>query len=118
MSIPSSNVKYVSVTCLLEAIGTAKDRYVVSPVEGTIRQIFSVLDTAVDGDNALTFACDGTSITGSGITHASSGSAAGEMKSSVPTAANTCKKGSVLKCTTDGGGSTGQARITFLIEQA
>jgi hypothetical protein len=117
MPVPSVSQRYISVTLLLEALGTGKDRFVVSPVEGKVKQIFSVLDTAVDGDNVLTFAIGGTAITGGTVTHAASGSAAGEVKSCVPSAANTVLKGQALKATTDGGGAAGQARITFLIEQ-
>jgi hypothetical protein len=118
MGIPSSNVKYVAVDVLVEALGTAKTRYVVCPVEGTVREIFSVLDVAVDGDNVLTFGIGGTAITGGTVTHPSSGSAAAEIKTAVPTAANTVLKGQYLSAATDGGGSVGQARVTFLIEQA
>lgn len=118
MGIPASNVKYVSCDVLVEALGTAKTRYVVCPVEGTIRQIFSVLDVAVDGDNVLTFGINGTAITGGTVTHAASGSAAGEVKQCQPSAANYVYKGQYLSAATDGGGAAGQCRVTFLVEQA
>jgi hypothetical protein len=117
MPVPSVSQRYISVEVLVEALGTAKTRYVVSPVEGKVKQIFSVLDVVVDGDNLLTAKIGGTAITGGTMTHASSGSAAGEVKSCVPTAANTVLKGQSLSIDTDGGGTTGQARVTFLIEQ-
>lgn len=118
MSAPvSKSARYVAVTVLVEALGTAKTRYVVCPVEGKVVQVFSALDVAVDGDNVLTFAIAGTAITGGTVTHASSGSAAGEVKSCVPTAANTVLKGQALSAATDGGGNAGQARVTFLIDQ-
>lgn len=116
MSSPTRNVNYTAVTVLLEAIGTAKDRYVVCPVEGKVIYISSVLDVAVDGDNVLTFAIGGTAITGGTVTHPASGSAAGEVKACVPTGANSVKRGQALKASTDGGGSAGQARVTFLID--
>lgn len=117
MGIPNSNNKYISVNVLVEALGTAKTRYVVCPVKGTVRQIFSVLDVAVDGDNVLTAKIEGTAITGGTMTHPSSGSAAGEVKQCTPTAANSVRKGQALSVDTDGGGSAGQCQVTFLIEQ-
>lgn len=117
MAVPAVSQRYIAVTVLVEALGTAKTRFVVSPVEGTVKQIFSVLDTAVDGDNLLTAAIAGTAITGGTMTHAASGSAAGEVKSCIPTAANSVRKGQALSIATDGGGAAGQAHVTFLIEQ-
>lgn len=117
MPVPSVSSRYVALTVLVEALGTAKTRYVVCPVAGEVVQIFSVLDVTVDGDNLLTAKIDGTAITGGTMTHASSGSAAGEVKQCTPTAANSVLKGQALSIDTDGGGTTGQARVTFLIEQ-
>ena len=117
MASPVSNNRYISVQVLVEALGTAKTRYVACPVNGTVKHILSTLDVAVDGDNVLTFAISGTAITGGTVTHASSGSAAGEVKAAVPTAANTVKRGQTLSAATDGGGNAGQAQVTFLIEQ-
>jgi hypothetical protein len=117
MGIPVSNDRYLALTVLVEALGTAKDRYVACPVNGKLKAILSILDVTVDGDNVISVAIDGTAVTGGSVTHASSGSAAGEMKYAEPSAANTCKRGSKIKVSTDGGGSTGQSRVTLLIEQ-
>lgn len=117
MGAPVTNDRYLCVTLLLESIGTAKTRYVACPVNGKVKAVMSVLDVTVDGDNVITAGIQGTAITGISMTHAASGSAAGEVKYAEPTAANTCKRGQYLSATTDGGGTTGQARITFLIEQ-
>lgn len=118
MSNPvSSNNRYISVTTLLEAIGTAKDRYAACPVNGKVVRIQSALDVVVDADNVLTFGIGATAITGGTVTHALSGTAAGEVRSCNPTAANTVKAGQALRATSDGGGTVGQCRVTFLIEQ-
>jgi hypothetical protein len=117
MAVPVSNDRFVALTVLVESIGTAKTRYVASPVNGKVRSIVSVLDVTVDGDNVITAAIQGTAITGASVTHASSGSAAGEVKYAECTAANTIKRGQNIGVATDGGGSTGQARVTILIEQ-
>lgn len=116
MSSPTRNVNYVAVDVLCEAMGTAKTRYVVSPCEGKVVYIASVLDVAVDGDNVLTFAIGGTAITGGTVTHAASGSAAGEVKAAIPSAVNSVKRGQALSVATDGGGAAGQCRVTFLID--
>lgn len=118
MPVPSVSARYVAVTLLVEALGTAKTRFVVCPVEGKVKQIFSTLDVVVDGDNLLTAKIAGTAITGGTMTHLASGSAAGEVKQCQPTAANTVLKGQTLSIDTDGGGTTGQAHVTFLIEQS
>lgn len=117
MASPVSNDRYISVEVLVEALGTAKTRYVACPVNGVVKHILSVLDVAVDGDNVITCGIAGTAITGGSVTHPSSGSAAGEVKAAVPTAANTVKRGQYLSAATDGGGNAGQCRVTFLIEQ-
>ncbi len=117
MSLPVSNVKYIAVNVLVEALGTAKTRYAVAPCDGTIVYIASGLDVTVDGNNILTFGANGTLMTGGTVTHPSSGSAAGEVKACIPTALNTVKRGQTLSAITDGGGSTGQCNVTFLIEQ-
>lgn len=117
MSTPDSNDRYISVTVLVEALGTAKSRFVASPVKGVIRQIFGILDVTVDGDNVITSKIDTVAVTGGGFTFPSSGSAAGEMHVATPTALNLVNKGSAIELITDGGGTTGQARFTILIEQ-
>lgn len=115
--IPVSNDRYLSLEVLVEALGTAKTRYVACPVQGKLKAILSTLDVAVDGDNVLTVAINAVAVTGGTVTHLASGSAAGELKYAVPTAANSVKRGSVISVATDGGGAAGQARVTLLIEQ-
>lgn len=112
-----TNDRYLALSVLVEALGTAKDRYVACPVNGTVVLVESVLDVAVDGDNVITCSIMGTAITGGAVTHAASGSAAGEVKTARPSAANTIKRGQYIKVATDGGGSAGQARVTLLILQ-
>lgn len=117
MGSPTRDMNYLAVTTLVEAMGTAKTRYVVAPCDGKVVYIASVLDVTVDGDNVLTFAISGTAMTGGTVTHASSGSAAGEVRACVPTGANVVKRGQNISVATDGGGATGQCRVTFVIDQ-
>ena len=69
MSTPSSNDRNVALTVLVEALGTAKTRYVSSPCNGKIKFISSVLDVAVDGDNVIAASIAGTAVTGGSVTH-------------------------------------------------
>lgn len=116
MGIPASNVKYLALSVLVEALGTAKTRYVACPVSGYVREVHYAVDVAVDANNAMTSEIAGTAITGGGVTLTTS-ETAGLSKIAVPTAAYTVRKGQLLSATTDGGGGAGQCRVTFLIEQ-
>lgn len=114
---PTTNRSYVILNVLVEALGTAKTRYVPSPVTGYVKSITGTLDVAVDGDNVITSSIDGTAITGGGFTFASSGSAAGQTKTAEPTAAHRVKRGQAIGIITDGGGNAGQANFSICIEQ-
>lgn len=87
----------------LDDISTAGSAYVAVPVQGTIAKIYTVIDGAIaTADASLTFDINGTPITGSGITVAFTGSAAGDVDSSTPSAANTPTAGQYITVTTDG----------------
>lgn len=113
---PVSNRSYVVLNVLVEALGTAKTRYVPSPVTGTLRSIHASVDVAVDGDNVITSSIDGTAITGGGFT-LTTAQTAGKSMSCEPTAANRVKRGQAIGIITDGGGSAGQANFSICIEQ-
>lgn len=116
MGVPAVNDRYLAVSVLVEALGTAKTRYVGCPVSGTVREILIAVDVAVDGDNILTSKIAGTAITGGAKTLTTS-HVAGTVLAVQPTAANSVRKGQSLSIDTDGGGATGQCVVTFLIEQ-
>lgn len=117
MPHPVSNVKHVCLDLLLEALGTAKTRYIACPVSGTVREIYVVADVATDDNNAVTTAIGGTAITGGAFALTTGNTVAGTVVRATPTALNTVRKGQSLSATTDGGGAAGQVRVTFLIEQ-
>jgi len=97
-------------------ISSAASSWVVSPVAGTITKIYSVIDGVITtGDAALSFEIGGVAVTGGGITIANSGSAAGIVDSSTPTAANTLAAGGALELITDGG-STNAVKAVLIIE--
>ncbi len=91
---------------------------VVSPVAGAITRIWSVTSAALATGNAtLTAAIGGTPVTNGGITITQAGSAAGDVDSATPTAANAVTAGAVISLTV-GGTNSGTARATVTIEIA
>jgi len=97
-------------------ISSAASTWAISPVAGDIVAIYTVIDGAITvGDAAITFEIAGTPVTNGGITIAYSGSAAGDVDSSTPSAANTVTAGQAIEIITDGG-STDAAKATVVIE--
>jgi hypothetical protein len=82
----------------------AKVYRVVAPVAGDIEDIQSVLEEAAlaGGDATLTFSINGTPITTGAITITQAASAAGDVDSTTPTAANTVALDDVIECTVGG----------------
>jgi len=75
-------------------ISTSGSSWVVSPYAGTIEKIYTVIDGAItSGDSAITFEIGGVAVTDGAITIAHSGSAAGTVDSSEPSAKNTVTAG-------------------------
>lgn len=110
------SLKKFVLTTQIEDISTAGQTYVVSPFAGTITKIYSVLNGAISGANSiLTPKIGGTAITDGAITVAFSGSAAGDVDSSTPSALNTVTAGQAIEIETDGG-STGTVKTVLTIE--
>lgn len=106
----------VYLTVKMTDVSTAGSYWVTTPVAGTVTKIYSVISGAITGaDAALTFEIAGTAITSGGMTVAYSGSAAGVVDSSTPSAANTVTAGQAIECITDGA-STGTVVSTITIE--
>lgn len=106
-------------TAYLADISTAGQIYVPVPDGGEVVKILTALNGAIGTANAaLTFKINGTAITGSAITVAYSGSAAGDVDTSEPTGANVVKEGDVLEAETDGASTnTVPIMITFCIRR-
>ena len=106
-------------TSTIADISTASSTYVAVPDGGKVIKIITALQGAVSGGNAaITFEIGGTAITGGGITVAHSGSAAGDIDTAEPTAANDVQEGGSIEMITDGG-STGAKKlgVTFVIRR-
>ena len=114
------NVNKVYLTYLLQDISTAASHWIATPIAGDIAKIYSVINGAITGANcALSFEIGGVAVTNGGITITQSGSAAGDVDTSTPSAAKTLAAGGSIEIITDGG-STGSkdATITFEINVA
>jgi len=106
-------------TAEIEDISTASSTFVAVPDGGKIIKIITALQGAISGANAgLSFEIGGTAVTGGGITVAHSGSAAGTVDSSVPTALNRVEEDGTIEILTDGA-STGAKKclVTFVIRR-
>ena len=100
-------------------ISTASSTFVPVPDSGKIIKIISSLQGAISGGNAgISFEIGGTAVTGGGITVAHSGSAAGDVDTAEPTAANEVQEDGTIEMITDGGSTgTKKLNITFVIRR-
>lgn len=112
------NLNTVEVHYKMEGINTMASHWIVPGVAGNITKIHSVIDQAIaTADTVLTFEIGGVLITGSTITITQAGSAAGDVDSSTPSAANTITADTAVEMITDGGTTTAAtATITFTID--
>ena len=106
-------------TAEIEDVSTASSTFVAVPDGGKIIKIITALQGAISGgDAAITFEIGGTAVTGGAITVANSGSAAGDVDTATPTAANRVEEDGTIEMITDGG-STGAKKllVTFVIRR-
>ena len=106
-------------TAEIEDISTASSTFVAVPDGGKIVKIITALQGAISGANAaITFEIGGTAVTGGAITVAHSGSAAGDVDTAEPTAANRVEQDGTIEMITDGA-STGTKKllVTFVIRR-
>lgn len=95
-------------------ISTAGSVFTVSPFAGKITKIQSIIGGAIGtADNGITTEINGTAVTGGAITITQSGSAAGDVDSTTPTALNTVAVGDAIEIITDGA-STNTVVGTFV----
>lgn len=113
--VDAGNSRDVVLSAYLDDISTAGQVYVVSPVAGDISAIYSVIDGAIaTADATLTAKIGGTDVTGGAITVTQSGSAAGDVDSATPTAANAVTAGQAIEIETDGA-STNTVPVSLTI---
>jgi hypothetical protein len=106
-------------TSTIADISTASSTFVPVPDGGKVVKIFTALQGAIGTANAaITFEIGGTAITGGAITVTQSGSAAGDVDTATPTAANRVEEGGSIEMITDGASSnTIKLVVTFVIRR-
>ena len=100
-------------------VSTASSTFVPVPDGGKIIKIITALQGAITSVNAgISFEIGGTAITGGGITVAYSGSAAGDVDTAVPTAANDVLEDGTIEMITNGASSGAKKLVvTFVIRR-
>lgn len=108
----------VQMTVRIPAVETAQSVWFVPGFEGRIRKISSVIHAAITvADAVLTTKIGGTLVTGSSVTIATAGSAAGDVDTATPTGANRFTANQAIECITDGGPTAGGAcEVTYELE--
>jgi len=106
-------------TAKVTDISTAGSTFVAVPDGGKIIKILTSIKNAITtADADITFEIGGTAVTGGDITITQSGSAAGDVDSSEPTAANSVEEGDAIEIISDGGSSTAcEMIVTFVIRR-
>lgn len=112
-----ADLKTKLVTVAIGDVSTAGSVWAVPGIAGTIVKISNVIDAAITSlDAGLTFEIDGTEITDADITIANSGSAAGVVDQSIPTALNIIAADEAIEIVKDGVSSTASnGVVTFEI---
>lgn len=111
--VPPWHHKFITVQ--IEDISTAGQKFVVPGFSGKIRKMHSVINGAIiTGDADLTLKINGVAVTDGLITVAVSGSAAGVVDSTIPTALNRFSDTDAIEIETDGvSGNTVEVVITL-----
>ena len=107
----------VYLTTHYDDLDTTTSHFVVSPIAGTITKIYSVIDQAIAlADTTLTAKIGGVAVTNGVITIAYSGSAAGDVDSCTPTAANSVSAGTAIEFVSGGQTNTSGAHAHITME--
>ena len=106
-------------TSTIADISTASSTFVPVPDGGKVIKIITALQGAIGTANAaITFEIGGTAITGGAITVTQSGSAAGDVDTAEPTAANEVAEDGTIEMITDGASAnTVKLNVTFVIRR-
>ena len=106
-------------TVKMTTVSTAGSTWIVCPVKAKINKIYSVLNgTIATADAAITVEIGGVAVTNAGITIAYSGSAAGDIDSSTPTAKNVVNAGQAIEIITSGASTNAiAADFTLVMER-
>jgi len=100
-------------------ISSSDTTYVPCPWRGRIVRWYSAIDNAITtADGSLSLTINGTAVTGSTITVTQANSAAGDVDSAIPTAANEVKEGDYIGIVSTGAcDTTCIAHFALVIER-
>jgi hypothetical protein len=106
-------------TAKVTDISTAGSTFVAVPDVGNIVKIYTSIKNAITTANAaITFEIGGTAVTNGAITVTQAGSAAGDVDSSTPSAANRVEEGGSIEIISDGASATAcEMIVTFVIRR-
>ena len=106
-------------TAKVTDISTAGSTFVAVPDAGNIVKIYTSIKNAITTANAaITFEIGGTAVTNGAITVTQAGSAAGDVDSSTPSAANRVEEGGSIEIISDGASATAcEMIVTFVIRR-
>lgn len=97
-------------------ISTAQSIFIPNPLVGDIETIYTCIHGAIaTADATITAEINGVLVTGSAITVAYSGSAAGDVDSSTPSGNNTVSAGGAIEIITDGASSNSVAADVIIV---
>ena len=113
----AQDLKTKLVTVPIGDVSASGSVWVVPGIAGSIVKISNVIDAAItSADAGLTFEIGGTAVTNGAITIANSGSGAGDVDSSAPTALNVITASEAIEIVKDGLSSTASnGVVTFEI---
>ena len=106
-------------TAKVTDISSAGSTFVAVPDVGNIVKIYTSIKNAItSADAAITFEIGGTAVTNGAITVTQAGSAAGDVDSSTPSAANRVEEGGSIEIISDGASATAcEMIVTFVIRR-
>lgn len=108
---------YKTVQVRITDIAAPSSGYAPCPWTGKVVKMFTCIAGVINGDAVVKGEINDVDITGCSVTVTASGSAAGDVDSAVPTAANRVNEGDFLQATTNGGGSTTRVcEVVFVID--
>ena len=107
------------ITAKIANISTASSTFVAIPDGGKVIKILTALQAVIATANGgITFEIGGTAVTGGGITVTQSGSAAGDVDTAEPTAANDVSEDGTIEMITDGASTNAAVLyVTFVIRR-
>jgi len=112
----AQNLKTKIVNVDIDDISSAGSSWVVPGIAGTIKKVTTVLYGAITtGDAVVTLEIGGVLVTGSSVTIANAGSAAGDVDSATPSALNVVTAIQPIEVITDGGSTVAQ-KVTVTLE--